>query len=224
MTASPAMVLDHSGWSRLRDLEATPPAQGGLHGRMLRVLELLVNHYGYPVNGAAGLVGNLVAESSVMPDRIEGSNARTPMRASDFDGRVRDFTPEEVQNRNFRRRVGPRLPGIGIAQWTSRERRAGLFQHVVRGRRLGPAILSDLDAQVDYLVSELRQRYRSVNITLTSVGVTLKQASDAVLLRFEIPASVLNKPLTDPAVRQVLDRRQAYGTQALRIYRARRSG
>jgi Phage tail lysozyme len=224
MTASRAAVLDQSERARRWQHEAPPPAPGGLQARVLRVMELLVNHYRYPVNGAAGLVGNLIAESSVMPDRIEGSQASTPMRAPDFTGRVRDFTPEEVQNRDFRRRVGPRLPGIGIAQWTSRARRAGLFQHVFRGRRLGPAILSDLDAQVDYLVTELRQNYRSVNVTLTSPGVTLEKASDVVLLRFEVPASVLNKSLTDPSVRQVLDRRRTFGAQALRIYRARRSG
>ena len=41
--------------------------------RVLRVMELLVDRYGYPVNGAAGLVGNLIAESGVLPNRIEGS-------------------------------------------------------------------------------------------------------------------------------------------------------
>ena len=121
-------------------------------------MELLVNRYRYPVNGAAGLVGNLIAESSVMPNRIEGSQSSTPMRAPDFTGRLRDFTPDQVRDRNFGRRTGPRHPGIGIAQWTSPNRREGLFRHAFRGRQLGSAILSDLDAQVDYLVAELHRR------------------------------------------------------------------
>jgi hypothetical protein len=201
----------------------TPPQQptlAGLDARVRRVMELLVDRYRYPVNGAAGLVGNLIAESGVMPNRIEGSQAATPMRAPDFAGRMRDFTAEDVQNRDFRRRLGPRSPGIGLAQWTSPDRRAGLFRHPFRGRQLGTAILSDLDAQVDYLVSELRQRYAQVNATLTQPAVTLDQASDAVVLRFEVPAAVTNRPVTDPAVQQVLTRRRAAGTQALRIYRA----
>jgi hypothetical protein len=52
-----------------------------LGGRVLQVMDLLVRRYGYPVNGAAGLVGNLIAESEVLPNRIEGSAIGTPMRA-----------------------------------------------------------------------------------------------------------------------------------------------
>jgi hypothetical protein len=199
------------------------PSPGGESGRVLRVMELLVNRYGYPVNGAAGLVGNLIAESGVAPNRLEGSRADTPMRAPDFAGRVRDWTPDEVRDRSYARRTGPRSPGIGIAQWTSADRRNGLFRHVFRGRALGSMILSDLDAQVDYLVTELRGPYRQVDAVLRSPGVTMEQASDAVLLRFERPAAVLNRPPTDPGAQSVISRRRGYGARALGIYRAART-
>jgi hypothetical protein len=202
----------------------TPAPVAGTAGedaRVLRVMELLVNRYRYPVNGAAGLVGNLIAESSVMPNRIEGSHSSTPMRAPDFTGRLRDFTADQVRDRSFDRRTGPRHPGIGIAQWTSPNRREGLFRHTFRGQQLGSAILSELDAQVDYLVAELQRDYRPVNVTLMSPGVTLEQASDAVLLHFERPASVLNRPQTDSAVQAVLRRRRADAARALQVYRAR---
>jgi hypothetical protein len=197
---------------------APAPGPPGESARVLRVMELLVNRYGYPVNGAAGLVGNLIAESGVLPNRIEGSRSATPMRAPDFAGRVRDWTPDEVRDRSFSRRTGPRHPGIGIAQWTSPDRRRGLFRHVFRGRQLGSAILFDLEAQVDYLVTELRGGYRQVDATLRSPGVTLERASDEVLLRFERPASVLNRPRTDPGVQSVINRRRAHGARALQIY------
>jgi hypothetical protein len=187
-------------------------------------MELLVNRHRYPVNGAAGLVGNLIAESGLLPDRIEGSHAATPMRAPDFSGRVRDFTPDEVRDRSFGRRTGPRLPGVGIAQWTSPHRREGLFRHVFRGRQLGSAILRDLDAQVDYLVAELQREYRQVNATLMAPGVTVEQASDAVLLHFERPAAVLDRPRTDPSVQSVIGRRRRHAAEALRTYRATSSG
>jgi hypothetical protein len=183
-------------------------------------MRLLVQRYGLTVNGAAGLVGNLVAESGLLPNRIEGSRMATPMRAPDFSGQVRDFTPDEVRDRNFRRRTGPRHPGVGIAQWTARDRRAGLFRHVFRGRQLGSAILSDLDAQVDYLVSELRWGHRQVYRTLMAGGVTTEQASDVVLLHLERPAAVLNRPPTDPDVQQVIRRRRSYAAGALHVYRA----
>jgi uncharacterized protein DUF2272/tail lysozyme len=189
--------------------------------RVRRVMELLVHTYHYPVNGAAGLVGNLIAESGVQPNRIEGSREDTPMRAPDFTGRVRDFTPDEVRNRSLKQRTGPRLPGIGIAQWTSPGRRVGLFRHAFRGRVLGSAILSDLDAQVDYLVTELRGSYRAVDATLRSPKVTVEQAADAVVLRFERPAAVVNRPVTDPGVQQVLARRRGFAARALAIHRSR---
>jgi hypothetical protein len=202
---------------------APVPAMPGESGRIVRVMQLLVTRYGYPVNGAAGLVGNLIAESGVLPNRIEGSHSATPMRAPDFSGRPRDWTPDEVRDRSYSRRTGPRLPGIGLAQWTSPDRRRGLFRHVFRGRALGSAILSDLEAQVDYLVAELRGAYRPVDAVLRSPGVTLEQASDVVLLRFERPAAVLNRPRTDPGVQSVLRRRRGYGARALELYRAART-
>lgn len=200
-----------------------PAPLPGESGRILRVMQLLVNRYRYPVNGAAGLVGNLIAESGVQPSRLEGSRSATPMRAPDFAGRIRDWNPDQVRDRSYSRRIGPRLPGVGLAQWTSPDRRRGLFRHAFRGRVLGSAILFDLDAQVDYLVAELRGPYRAVDAVLRSPGVTLAQASDVVLLRFERPAAVLNRPPGDPGVQSVLSRRRSYGARALQIYRAARA-
>ena len=76
---------------------------------------------------------------------------------------------------------------------------------------------------MDYLVTELRGPYRQVDATLRSPGVTMEQASDVVLLRFERPASVLNRPRTDPGVQSVISRRRAHGARALEIYRAART-
>jgi hypothetical protein len=200
-----------------------PPSSGsipvGLDARVARVMELLVRKYGYPVNGAAGLVGNLMSESQVQADRIEGSKSETPLRAPDFSGQVRDFTPDQVRDRSFSRKIGPRLPGVGLAQWTSPERRIGLFKHTFNGQQLGSAIMHNLDAQVDYLVAELRGTYRTVDAVLRSPGVTLDQASDVVVLKFERPAAVNDKPTSDPGVQAVLTKRRSAGAQALRTFR-----
>lgn len=205
---------------RLTGPPPSPRPGRSLEERVRRVMHLLTTQHGYPVASAAGVVGNLMAESQVIPNRIEGSREATPMRAQDFSGTVRDFTPEEVRDRDFASRRGPRLPGVGLAQWTSRARREGLFRHTYRGARPGAAILDDLDAQVDYLVSELRQSYRQVDAVLRRAGTTVDQASDVVLLRFEIPAAVLNKPVNDPGVQRVLGERRALAARALRIFRA----
>ncbi|WP_210481594.1 phage tail tip lysozyme [Naasia sp. SYSU D00948] len=186
------------------------------------VMGLLVRNYGYPVNGAAGLVGNLWAESEIIPNRVEGSAAATPMRAKDASGVVVDFTPDQIVHR-VPNRSGPKLPGIGLAQWTTANRRVGLFQHAFRGRVLGGAILFDMDAQVDYLVHELRRSYPRVDAVLRRADVSVDDACDEVLYRFETPGSVLGPdrkllPRTDPAVQATFRKRRPLAHRALRAY------
>jgi hypothetical protein len=197
-----------------------PAVPYGSEARAVCVIHRLVTRYRYPVNGAAGLVGNLIAESGLIPERIEGSAESTPLRARDFSGRVRTFTPQEVCNRDSSRGYGPRLPGVGIAQWTSRDRRDALFRHSYGGRQPGPGILTDLQSQIDYLVHELRSPgYRQVNVVLRAPGVTVDAASDIVLQRFERPAVVVNLPPAHPDVRRTVARRRALSVRALAAYR-----
>jgi hypothetical protein len=194
---------------------------------MRYVVNCLVSRYGYPLNGAAGIVGNLYAESGVLPNRVEGSRSATPMRARNFAGVVTDFTAEQIMNRNRSRQEGPRLPGVGLAQWTSSERRAGLFRHTYQNQTLGAAILFDLDAQVDYLVSELGARYRGVDRILRNSSVTVDAASDEVVYNFEVPGALLTateprrkRPRTDQAVIEVFQERRRHSARALAAARA----
>jgi hypothetical protein len=151
------------------------------------------------------------------------------MRARNFDNVLTDFTPAQVMHRNLAIKQGPRLPGVGLAQWTSRDRRAGLFEHAFQGRRLGASILYDMDAQVDYLVAELGSHYRNVDRVLRNPNVSLNAASDEVVYNYEIPGSILSAPAddgrrrklprSDPAVLEVFNRRRRYSRDALQIYR-----
>ena len=221
------------GDQRVRDLVAHVTARGPVvdwtrrprDARVLHVMRLLVGTYGYPVSGAAGLVGNLQAESGVLPQRVEGSAGDTPMRAPSFAGPVTDFTADEIVNRSHSARTGPRLPGIGLAQWTSPGRRTGLFAHTFRGVRLGPRILFDMDAQVDYLVTELRGAgYAGVQGVISDPAVTVDGASDAVVYSFEIPGALLSGgrklPRSDARVIAVFERRRPLGRNAERVYTA----
>jgi hypothetical protein len=119
---------------------------------------------------------------------------------------------------------GPRFPGIGLAQWTSAGRRAGLFKHTFQGRTPGALIVFEMDAQVDYLVTELRKSYVGVNRVLTRAGVTVNAATDEVLYNFEIPGSILGSngkklPRSDARVQKVFAHRRTSGQRALRAYR-----
>ena len=125
--------------------------------------------------------------------------------------------------RSFAARTGPSQPGVGLAEWTRPARRAGLFAHVFRGVVLGPRVLFDFEAQIDYLVAELQSPgFHAVQAVLTGMGVTLEDASDAVVYDFEIPGSILDgnqrRPRTHPAVIEVFDRRRQRGHQALQAF------
>jgi hypothetical protein len=187
-------------------------------------MERLVDRYGYSVNGAAGLAGNLVTESGVIPTRIEGSAPDAPLRSRSFQGQQADFTPEEVKNRNGATQIGPQLPGIGLAQWTSGSRRTGLFTHAVNGDPLGARVVFNMDAQLDYLATELRTLFLGVQATLINSQVSVSDACDEVLYDFEVPGSVLQGgirlPRTDPIVQQVFAGRRPFAQRALTAYRA----
>jgi hypothetical protein len=192
--------------------------------RLLYVMERLVDLYGYSVNGAAGLAGNLAAESEVIPTRIEGSAPDKPLRSRNFQNQLTDFTPDDVMNRNAATQVGPKLPGIGLAQWTSDSRRAGLFKHPFKGDPLGARVVFNMDAQLDYLATELRTLYLGVQAVLVDPLVSVSDACDEVVYDFEVPGSILQKgkklPRTDPAVQKVFAKRRLCAQRALNAYRA----
>ncbi|MFG3118938.1 phage tail tip lysozyme [Streptomyces sp. NPDC048197] len=195
-----------------------------LDQRLLYVMERLVDHYGYPVNGAAGLLGNLVAESGVIPPRVEGSAAETPMRSKNFAGVVVDHEADDIMNRNPAQNVGPALPGIGLAQWTSGGRRAGLFTHPFGGGGLGARAVFNMDAQIDYLDTELRNHFSGVRAVLMRSTVTVNDACDEVLYNFEVPGSILQGgtklPRSDARVQQVFAQRRPSAQRAANVYRA----
>jgi hypothetical protein len=151
--------------------------------RMLYVMNLLVDTHGYPVNGAAGIVGNLSGESSLIPSRLEGSAEWSPTRAAGFDDKAADWTDEQIRDRDRTAKTGPKLPGVGLAQWTSGTRRSGFF-----ARPEGTALLYDMDGQVSYLVDELAADFASLDTKLRKPATTVQAAADAFLEKFENPA------------------------------------
>ena len=175
-----AIVASESGLSDVfKDTWAYVPKAE----RMLYVMNLLVDTHGYTVNGAAGIVGNLSGESSLIPSRVEGSAEWSPTRTSDFSGTATDWTDEQIRDRDFKAKTGPKLPGVGLAQWTTKARREGFF-----ARPGGTALLYDMDGQVSYLVDELGASFSSLDTKLRDAKTTVQAAADAFLEKFEAPA------------------------------------
>ena len=126
--------------------------------------------------GAAGLMGNLYAESGLRPDNLQNSCEKR-LGYSDADytaavdcGAYGSFVTDGA--------------GYGLAQWTYPSRKAALLAYArARGRSIG-----DLDIQADYLLQELQSLFPAVlRLLRTTDGV--REASDCVLLQFERPAN-----------------------------------
>jgi hypothetical protein len=235
-------VLDESAWQKLAhafddgqfivvplhpDPEKCGWAAVPIDDRRVYVVRRLIEQHHYSPMGAAGIVGNLEAESGILPNRLEGSVDVRPLRAPPFGGGVRrDFTPEEVKNRSSRTQTGPRLPGVGLAQWTAGPRRRGLFAREVGGVELGTSVLTNMDAQVDYLASELKTWGHHLRARLVA-ATSVDDACDLVAYYFETPGSMLDDDkhrlaMTDPRVQAVFAGRRPLARLALRAYEASR--
>ena len=200
--------------------------------RTVHIMNRFITDYGFPLSSAAALAGNLWEESRLLPNRIEGSRPETPSTAPSFNDDLQEFTAEQVRNRSSRRQTGPRRPGIGLAQWTTVDRREGLFEF----RQLGAGILYNMDAQIDYIVYELRNRvwlqnlYRRLMSQPENVA-GLRNASDDVAYIYLRPDRIVPQgvdednperrvllPRTHPDVQGVFRIRFAAAQRAWDIY------
>ena len=179
-------------------------------------------------HGAAGLVGNLQAESGVLPQRIEEARRHAAAfeefcRHSDgLHGRRSYESQHDGAHRS--ETAGHRA----LRRWTGGTRRSELFTPTFRGLVLGPRIRFDLGAQVDYLVHELRTSFTGVQAALTSPTVTIDGACDEVVYNFEIPGAILSParkklPRTDAGVVAVFQRRRPLARNAERLFTASRT-
>lgn len=142
---------------------------------------------GLTAAGAAGLMGNLKAESGIIPNRLE------ILCIKRYKERIGKTYSDEsytaavdnglISRSEFLSPMGKQY-GYGLAQWTSPNRKAGLYD---LARSKGVSI-GNLNVQLEYLVTELRTSYNTVYTVLTSTR-SVQTASDAVLLHFEQPAN-----------------------------------
>lgn len=123
----------------------------------------------------SGLMGNLYAESGLIPNNLQNS----------FESRL-GYTDESytkaVDDGSYAKFITDSA-GYGLAQWTYSSRKSNLLkmaqsQHVSIG---------DLGLQLDFLWDELQKSYASL-LTALKNATTVKGASDLVLTKFEKPA------------------------------------
>lgn len=127
--------------------------------------------------GAAGMLGNLKAESALDPCNVQntferkiGYNDQGYTEAVDF-GVYKDFTDDGA--------------GYGLAQWTYPARKAALLAFAKAQKKS----VGDLDLQLDFLLTELQKDYPALLHQLCTAS-DVRAASDAVLTQFERPADM----------------------------------
>lgn len=125
--------------------------------------------------GAAGLMGNLYAESALNPKNLQNSYEKKL-------GYTDDGYTAAVDNGSYSNFVQDSA-GYGLAQWTYWSRKQNMLEFA---RAAGKSI-GDLEMQLDFLFKELSEGYKTVLATLKA-ATTVKAASDSVLLNYERPA------------------------------------
>jgi len=125
--------------------------------------------------GAAGLMGNLYAESGLRPNNLQNSyEGKLGMTDAEYTERV-----DSGSYTNFVRDSA----GYGLCQWTYWSRKEALLAYAKKaGKSIG-----DLEMQLGFLMQELASGYKAVLATLKTAA-SVRAASDAVLLQFERPA------------------------------------
>jgi len=125
--------------------------------------------------GAAGLLGNIQAESALKQNNLENiGNTRLGMTDEQYVSAVDNGGYTNFVNDAF---------GFGICQWTYHTRKRALYEYAKSKNKS----IGDLEMQLDFLYKELSESYPSVLKTLKN-ATSVKEASNAVLLQFERPA------------------------------------
>lgn len=126
--------------------------------------------------GAAGLMGNLYAESALRPTNLQNTyEKKLGMTDAEYTAAV-----DNGSYCNFVKDCA----GYGLAQWTYWSRKQNLLAFAKSaGKSIG-----DLEMQLSFLMKELKSGYASVLQTLKTATSVLV-ASNAVLLKYERPAN-----------------------------------
>ena len=126
--------------------------------------------------GAAGLMGNLYAESGLRSNNLQNSYSKK------FNMTDEEYT-SSVDAGTYNNFVEDHA-GYGLAQWTYWSRKQNLINFAVStGRSIG-----NCKMQLEFLMNELKTGYKGVYNTLCNATSVL-EASNAVLLKFEKPAN-----------------------------------
>lgn len=140
-----------------------------------KIWSFLLEKIGNPY-GVAGLMGNLYAESGLRANNLQNSYEKSL-------GMTDESYTAAVDNGSYTNFVKD-CAGYGLAQWTYWSRKQALLDFV---KAVGASI-GDMDTQLAFLWEELSEGYKSSVLAVLKSAKSVKEASDAVLTKFERPA------------------------------------
>lgn len=126
--------------------------------------------------GAAGMMGNMFAESGLKSHNLQNSY--------EISLGMTDMEYTKKVDAGVYKKFKKDAAGYGLCQWTYHTRKAKLLKYAKSKRKS----ISDTKMQLQFLIKELKRDYSEVWRTLTS-SKSLKTCSDSVLLKFEKPAA-----------------------------------
>lgn len=127
--------------------------------------------------GAAGLMGNLKAESGLVSTNLQNSY----QNALGFSDLTYTKAVDDGTYTNFEKDKA----GYGLAQWTYWSRKRDLLNYARKTSRS----IGDETMQLEFLMQELQKSFKAVWNTLRTAK-SVKEASDIVLTQFERPANM----------------------------------
>ncbi len=160
--------------------------------------------------GAAGLMGNLDAESGLRSNNLQDTHSRkfglndTQYTIGVDNGTYTNFVKDEA--------------GYGLAQWTYWSRKQNLLNYAKSKNKS----IGDLEMQLEFLVKELKESYTNSVYNVLKNATSVQQASDAVLMNFERPYNAVAKKNERAAMGMVYYNKYAKGvveTMATNTYR-----
>ena len=153
----------------VREAQLQPPVVNAEKTIWNTLMKTLGNAY-----GVAGLMGNLYAESGLRSNNLQNAyEKKLGMSDEQYTSAV-----DSGRYTNFVKDAA----GYGLAQWTYWSRKQNLLNHA----KAAGASIGDLSMQLEFLVTELRGYPMLMSTLLQAKSV--KEASDAVLTKYERPA------------------------------------
>ena len=126
--------------------------------------------------GVAGLMGNLQAESGIIPYRLQGDFSSNYYKSINYTNNVNSGAISRAEFISDQQ-------GYGLAQWTFSTRKADLYDMYING---GYSSIGDVTLGVAFLVYELQNSYSGV-LSVLQNATSIREASDIVLHQFENP-------------------------------------